>query len=225
MGVIVNTLTVFIGGLLGVLLNTGISEKMADAIMKGIALVILVIGIDGALIGENTIIMVLSIVIGAVIGNRLDIDEAFNKFVQYIEKKIVKNRSTGTFSQAFITSTLLFCVGSMAIIGSLESGLTGNHSTLYTKSVIDGISALIFASSLGPGVIFSGFSVLILQGSIALMAGFLQPLLPTPIVNEIIATGSVLLIGLGLNMLNLTDLKILNYTPAIILPIVIMQFI
>lgn len=225
MGVIVNTIAVIIASLIGIVLNKGIAENISKAIMKGIGIIVVVMGIEGALSGENTIVTVISITIGVIIGEWIDIDQVFHSNVQKVEKKMVKQDSGYSLSEGFITATMIFCIGSMAIIGSLESGLTGDHTTLYTKSLLDTITAIILASSLGIGVIFSAVSVFIYQGSITLLASYLQPYLPQMVITEMIAAGSILLIGLGLNLLELTELKILNYTPAILLPILIMLFL
>lgn len=225
MGVIVNTLAIIVGSLLGVGLNAGISKKISDTIMKGIGLVVLIIGISGALTGERTIVMVVSIVAGACLGEWIDIDHFFKLAVQKIESKFIRKNTSSTFGQGFVTATLLFCVGSMAIIGSLEGGLVQDHSTLYTKSVLDGITATILASTLGIGVMFSSAPVFIWQGSIFLLAGVLQPFLSPEVITEVIATGSILLIGLGLNMLEITELKILNYMPAMFFPAIILVFV
>jgi len=229
MGIIVNALAVLLGGLLGLFFSEGISQKIGNSIMKGIALIVLVMGIDGALGGENTIIQVVSLVIGVIIGEWLDIDRFVHSIIDSIEEKFTKSSSETSsgisFSKGFITASMIACVGSLAIIGPLELGLIGSNATLYTKSIIDGITSVILASSLGYGVLFAAIPVLIYQGVIALFAGFLEAFLAQAVINEMIAVGSILLIGLGLNILELTNFKLLNYTPAIILPAIIMAFI
>ncbi|MGF3115182.1 DUF554 domain-containing protein [Facklamia sp. P13064] len=218
MGVIINGIVIVICSLIGMGLKAGIPVKIHERLMHGIALCVLAIGIDGTLAGENTIVMILSIVVGAMIGESIDIDQKVTYGISLIEKKISKPGSDSQLGQGFISAAMIFCIGSMSILGSLESGLTGDNTTLYTKSILDGITAILLSSSLGAGVLLSAIPVIIIQGLLVILAGFLAPILSVAVVNEIIAVGSLLLIGLGMNILNITELKILNYTPAIFLP-------
>lgn len=193
--------------------------------MNGLALCTLYIGISGALNGGDTLIMIISVAIGALIGEIIDIDKWLNKLGYYLESKFKnKKESNISIAEGFITSSLLFCVGAMAIVGSLESGLRGNHDTLFTKSILDGISSIIFTSSLGIGVIFSAVTVFVYQGSITLGAGLLSGVLSTSVITNMSAVGGLLIIGLGLNMLGVTKIKIANLLPAIFLPIIFQIF-
>ena len=219
MGAIVNFFSIISGASVGLLLKKGIPERISSTVVSGVGLCVLLIGIDGALEGQNTLIAILSIVIGAVIGELLDIDGFINRLAKRAEDRMNKNGANG-----FVSATLLFCVGAMAIVGSLDSGLTGDNSTLYTKSLLDGISAIIFASSFGAGVIFSSIPVLILQGGITLLAHIVSPLLTDTIIAEMTCVGSLLIIALALNLLNITKLKVANYLPAIFIPIILCQF-
>lgn len=225
MGAIVNSIVVVITSLIGLLIGQRIPEKMNRAIMQGIGLVVITIGISGAVNGVNTLVLILSMVIGIVIGEGLDIHQRINLFIEKATKRLSGYKDQSEFTQAFMTATMLFCIGSMAIVGSLESGLTGDNATLYTKSVIDGISAVLFSSSLGIGVLFASIPLLLYQGSLIVFAQLLAPILSDAVILEMTTVGSVLLIGMGLNMLDITDFKMMNFIPAIFLPILLMLFL
>ena len=225
MGAIVNSIVVVITSLIGLLIGQRIPEKMNRAIMQGIGLVVITIGVSGAVNGVNTLVLILSMVIGIVIGEGLDIHQRINLFIEKATKRLSGDKDQSEFTQAFMTATMLFCIGSMAIVGSLESGLTGDNATLYTKSVIDGISAVLFSSSLGIGVLFASIPLLLYQGSLIIFAQLLAPILSDAVILEMTTVGSVLLIGMGLNMLDITDFKMMNFIPAIFLPILLMLFL
>ena len=216
---------VVITSLIGLLIGQRIPEKMNRAIMQGIGLVVITIGVSGAVNGVNTLVLILSMVIGIVIGEELDIHQRINLFIEKATKRLSGDKDQSEFTQAFMTATMLFCIGSMAIVGSLESGLTGDNATLYTKSVIDGISAVLFSSSLGIGVLFASIPLLLYQGSLIVFAQLLAPILSDAVILEMTTVGSVLLIGMGLNMLDITDFKMMNFIPAIFLPILLMLFL
>lgn len=225
MGAIVNSLTIIVCGTIGMVFNTGISPRFHERLMQGVGLCVMTLGIAGVIQGQETIVMILSIVIGTLIGEALDFDRLVTKGVKSLEEKVKHLDQFKNLGQGFISASLIFCVGSMAILGSLESGLIGDNTTLYTKSILDGITAILLASSLGAGVILASVPVLVIQGSITLFAVFLEPLLPYAVITEVICVGSILLIGLGFNMLGITQLKILNFTPAIFLPMLLMLFL
>lgn len=225
MGAIVNSIVVVITSLIGLLIGQRIPEKMNRAIMQGIGLVVITSGVSGAVNGVNTLVLILSMVIGIVIGEGLDIHQRINLFIEKDTKRLSGDKDQSEFTQAFMTATMLFCIGSMAIVGSLESGLTGDNATLYTKSVIDGISAVLFSSSLGIGVLFASIPLLLYQGSLIVFAQLLAPILSDAVILEMTTVGSVLLIGMGLNMLDITDFKMMNFIPAIFLPILLMLFL
>lgn len=224
MGAIVNSVVVLLTGAIGLIIGQRIPEKMNLAIMQGIGLVVVSIGISGVVKGENTLVLILSMVLGILIGESLDIHQRINDFIDKVTKRLSGDGDQSQFNQAFMTATMLFCIGSMAIVGSLESGLTGDNGTLYTKSVIDGISAILFSSSLGVGVLFSSIPLLVYQGGLILFAQLLAPLLSDAVILEMTTVGSVLLIGMGLNMLNLTDFKMMNFVPGIFIPILLVPF-
>lgn len=220
LGTLVNVILVLIGGFIGIFLKKGISKRFSDLIMNAIALVTMVIGITFATASENILIVIISLVVGALIGEGINIDQKLNQIGTWVKGK-VKSES-GNVGEGFVTATLLFCVGSMAIMGSLDSGLRGDHTVLYTKSIMDGISALIFASSMGVGVLLSAVPILVYQGSITLLSSFIQPYLTQSMMTEMNAVGGVLLIGLGISILGIKDIKVSNLLPALIIPIILL---
>lgn len=221
-GAIVNTLAAVVGGLLGSLLKKGIPERFADLVQKGLALCVLYIGIKGSLVGTNTLVTILSLVLGAILGELMNIDGAIERLGAWAQRKLSKGGSR--LGEGFVTASLLFCVGSMAVVGSLQSGLTGNHETIFTKSMLDFVSAIILASTLGLGVCLSGIFVLVYQGAIVLLARWAAPILSDYVVAEMSCAGSLLIVALGLNMLGITKLKVANLLPAMFLPIVFCLF-
>lgn len=225
LGTVVNSIAIIIGGAIGLLLKKGIPKRLSDAVMKGLSLCVLYIGIDGCLKGNNVMITIISMVIGALIGEALDLDDKLKKLGDLIEKKFKSNGSKISIAEGLVTSSLLFCVGAMAVVGSLQSGLIGDHSMIYTKSMLDFTAAIIFAASLGIGVLFSSAFVFLYQGSITILASFISPYLGEMVIAEMTCIGSLLIIGLALNMLGVTKLKVMNYVPAIFLPIILFLFI
>jgi uncharacterized membrane protein YqgA involved in biofilm formation len=227
LGVIINTLTVILGTIIGILFRKFLPQKLGDAVMKGVALCVLYIGIDGMLEGTNPIIAILSMACGAIIGTLIDLDKWFNRFAEFLQKKLVRKKEgkASTLSEAFVSSSLLFCVGAMTIVGSLDAGLRGDNSTLYAKAVLDGISSIFFASSLGVGVLLSAVTVFVYQGALVLLAGVLQTVLTNEfMIAEMTCVGSLLIIALSLNMLGITKIKVMNYLPAIFFPILFCLF-
>lgn len=241
-GTIVNALAVLAGSMAGLLLkwlasrfsnrlpsnSAALGDRLQTIIMQGVALCVLFLGISGSLKGQNSLITILSMVIGAVIGELLDLDKKMKHLGDWVQKKterLVKSDSGApSISDGFVTASLLFCVGAMAIVGALQDGLTGDHSTLLAKSLLDGISSVVFSASLGIGVAFSAVAVFLYQGIIALAASFLQPLLGDIVIAEMTCVGSLLIVALGLNMLDLTKIKVMNLVPAIFLPILLCTF-
>lgn len=220
-GVIANTITVLIGSLCGLLLSRGIPGKVSDTVMRAIGLCTLYIGISGALEGENTLVLILSMAIGTMIGVWLDIDKHFTQAVEKIETKFRRGDGKVSLAEGFISASLLFCVGAMTIVGSLQAGLTGDNRMLFTKSILDLISSFLFASTLGIGVVASAGFVFVFQGAIVLAATWLAPLLSDAVIAEMTCAGSLLIVALGLNLIGVTKLKILNYLPAVFLPILL----
>ena len=219
LGSLVNSVAIVLGGGIGLVLKKGLSDRLASAVMNALALCVLYIGISGMLKGENILITILSMVAGTLVGDGLDLDKKINQLGDTIGQKVASPDEGVSVSKGFVTASLLFCVGAMAIVGALQSGLTGNHDTLFAKALIDGIAAIVMASSLGVGVLLSAGLILVYEGGISLFANVLAPLLNDSVINEMTCVGSLLIVGLALNMLKLTDLKIMNYAPAVFFPI------
>ncbi|AJG98366.1 hypothetical protein LF65_01763 [Clostridium beijerinckii] len=225
LGTIVNSLAIIGGCLIGLIVKGRLTEKISSTIMNGLALCVLYIGISGALKGKDTLQIIICIALGALIGEVIDIDRRLNDLGNMIERKINGKRKNNSndkisISEGFVTSSLLFCVGAMAVVGSLESGLQGNNSTLFAKSILDGVSSIIFASSLGIGVMLSSIAIFIYQGSITLLAGGLSTILTDNVISNMSAVGSLLIVGLGFNMLGISKIKVANLLPGIFLPII-----
>ncbi|WP_418463980.1 DUF554 domain-containing protein [Frisingicoccus sp.] len=218
LGVIVNVGTVLLGSLVGLFLKRGIPEKVTEALMIGIGLCTLFIGISGALQGENTLVLILSMAIGTVIGTLLDIDRQLNRLAAYVETQFKQKDGQVTVAEGFVTASLLFCVGAMTIVGSLQAGLTGDCEMLYTKATLDLISSCVLSASLGIGVLLADAFVLVFQGGLVLLAGFIAPFLTDYAIGEMTCAGSVLIIALGLNLIGVTKIKVANYLPVILIP-------
>lgn len=217
-GTIVNGIAIVIGSLLGIILKKGIKDEYKSTIMDGIALSVIVIGITGGIESENIILVISSIVIGSIIGEAMGIEKKLDQIGYKLQTKF--GRGDSNFSKGFVTASLIFCVGAMAIIGSLESGIQGNHDTLIVKSIIDGISSIIFASTLGIGVLFSAIPVVIYQGTITLLATSIKGMLTPEVVNEMSAVGGILIMAIGINVMGLKKIKVGNMLPAIFIPII-----
>ena len=224
LGTFVNAAAVILGGSIGLLLKKGIPKRVSDTVMKGLGLCTMYLGITGMIEGGMTMVIILSIAIGAMIGEGIDLDGKLSRFCNWIESKFKKDGETISIAEGMISATLLFCVGAMSIVGSLESGLTGNHDMIFTKSLMDGIAAVLFASSFGIGVLFSSVLLVIYQGSIVLLSSFVAPFLYDVVVTQMSCIGGVLLIGLAINMLEIGKVKVMNYVPAIFLPILLVRF-
>ena len=226
-GTIVNTVGVLGGGLIGLvihkLLHRGIPTRYSERIMQGIGLCTIYIAAGSLLDGSKTLVTVLSMVLGAVIGELLDLDGKITRIGQKLEGRF-GGSGEGNFVQGFLSATLLFCVGTMAILGSLDAGLRNDHATLLAKSVMDTISACIFASTLGLGVLFSAVPLFLYQGGITLLSSVVGPYLTEGVIAEMNTVGSLLLLGLSLDLLGIKKLKLMNYIPAIFLPILLYQF-
>ena len=202
-----------------------LGHRLQDVIMQGVALCVMYIGITGSLKGQNTLVAILSMVLGAIIGESLDLDAKMHRLGDWVQAKTSRFVGGSTsVSEGFVTASLLFCVGAMAIVGSLENGLTGNYDTLKAKSMLDGISAIVFASSLGIGVMFSAVAVLLYQGSISALASFISPFLGDAVIAEMSCVGSLLILALGMNVLGMTKIKVMNLVPACLLPMVLCTF-
>lgn len=220
LGTIVNAVSIIIGSLLGNYLKGSFNENIKNTVMHGLSLTIMLIGLSMAIKTENLLIITLSMVIGGVLGEVMRIEEGLNRFGTRLESRFAEG--DGNFTRAFVSASLIFCVGAMAIIGSIQSGLEGNHNILFIKSILDGVSAVVFSSTMGLGVAFSALPVFLYQGAITLAAVYVKTFLTDTIITEMTAAGGLLIFGIGLNMLGLNiTIKVGNLLPAVFVSIVI----
>ena len=230
-GAIVNMLAVLLGAAIGLLCRKGFPKKLSDAVMFGAGLCTAYIGISGAISAgsapdANPITPVIAIAGGALIGTLLDIDDKLNRAAAYVENKLRHGQpAQGGLAEGFVSATLLFCVGSMIIIGGLSAGISGDNTIYFTKSVIDFVAAIALSVSLGAGVLLSCVSVGVLQGLFVLAAGFLQPVLSDHMIGEINCVGNLLILIIGLNLMGITKQKVANFLPAILIALVMAIFI
>ena len=229
LGPLVNALVIVACSLVGCFLVRGIPERFEDHIKKVLGLAVTFVGIKGSLENQNVLLLIMSIVIGAVIGELINIDKWMNKFGQWTEQKlgmgqpqddagISRGKRGHSFSKGFVSASILFCTGSMAIVGSMQSGLQGNHEILFAKSILDGSISLIFGASLGIGVAFSAVAVLVYQGAIALASQAISGYLTPDIIREMSAVGSLVIAGIGFNFLGVKEIKVANLIPAVFVP-------
>ena len=230
-GVIVNTLAVILGSVIGLLCKKGFPQKLSDAVMFGAGLCTAYIGLSGAISAgslpdANAIAPVIAVAGGALIGTLLDIDGALNRAAANVENKLRHgNTQGGSLAEGFVSATLLFCVGSMIILGGLAAGVSGDNTIYFTKSVLDFVAAIALSVSLGAGVLLSAAAVGILQALIVLAAGFLQPLLTAHMIGEMNCVGNLLIVIIGLNLMGITKQKVANFLPAILLALLMAIFI
>lgn len=222
LGTLVNCAAILAGCAVGLILKKGFPEKWQETIMYGVALCIFLIGVEMAQKSQNVILVIASVVIGSVIGEMLDLNGKLNGFGAWVEKKLLgeQKQTSGSFGKAFISASLIFCIGAMAIVGSIEEGLTGNHQILFAKAMLDGILSLIFGANMGAGVALSAVPVGLYQGSITLLASWMQNLLTTEVIQEVSATGGILIMTIGLVQARLLQVRLANQIPA--LPIAVL---
>ena len=213
-GVIVNTITVLIGSGVGLLLKKGIPERLNKAVMTAIGLCTIAIGVTGIMKGQNQLVMILSMVFGTIVGTLIDIDKRLESLGDKLAKK--SKAQENTFSQGFVTASLLFCVGAMTIVGSMNAGISGDNQMLYTKSVLDLISSSMLAASLGFGVMCASGFVFVFQGALVALSMVLGSFLSDFAVAELICAGSVMITALGLNLIGVTKIKVANLLPGLI---------
>ncbi|GCE10743.1 DUF554 domain-containing protein [Tengunoibacter tsumagoiensis] len=225
-GTFINFATVMIGGALGLLIGGRLPERIKTIVVAALGLMTFVIGISSAIHTENLLIPLLSLVLGSILGELINIDQGINWLGEILKKRFDRPGSQQNFTLAFVLASLQFCVGPLTILGSINDGLSGDFSLLAIKSVLDGFSAIIFASTFGIGTLFAGATILLFQGSLSLLAGLVKPLLVTlphvamgsqPRVIELSAVGGVILVGLALNILNIKQIKVANMLPALII--------
>lgn len=218
-GTLINCAAIILGSAVGLLFRKGMKKKISDTVMQGVGLCVLLIGLSGALETQNTLLVIISMVIGGVVGAWIDIDDKMNRLGAFAQRKLTREGDEGnTFAKGFVTASLIFCVGAMAVVGALDSGIRGDHSTLIAKSMLDGVTSLLLASTLGIGVMLSAVPILLYQGSIALLGTVIAPFLSAEVITEMSAVGGLLITGIGINMTLEKDIKVANLLPAIIVP-------
>ena len=245
--VVVNTVAVFIGATIGLIARRGIPERLTDRIFQALALFVVYVGITGALGGKNTIVILLSLAIGTLLGELADLDKLLNRFAGFVESKFTRKDKTEndktesdktesdlgdlkegdptsdpekkSFAEAFVTTSLLQCVGAYILVAGMKAGLEGDNSMIYSKTALDFVSSIVMAASMGAGVLLAPLSIFVVTGSVVLLAQLLEPLLSDAVIADMVSVGSLIIIAQALNMLKVTDIKIMNMTPAMFLPI------
>lgn len=217
-GTIVNFIAILIGSGIGMLLKQGIPERIKETLMQALALAVLLIGMQMAVLTKNPLIVVVSLALGAIIGELIDIDNLLNKFGQLMTERL--GSQYGDVGKGFVYASLIFCIGAMAIVGSIQEGLTGDASTIYAKSMIDGMAAVVFTAAMGIGVALAAVPVLIYQGTITLGAEFISELLSEAAINELTAVGGLLIMSISFNMLNICKIRIANLLPALVIAVI-----
>jgi uncharacterized membrane protein YqgA involved in biofilm formation len=218
-GVLVNSLAIILGGAIGLIFKKGLNDQIKKIVLQSIGLGVLMIGFLDAIKTENVLLLVFSLVIGGVIGTIIGIETRLSKTGESIEAKFKSNDS---FAKGFVVATLVYVVGAMAVMGSIEAGISQSYETLFIKSLLDGVTAIIFASTLGVGVLFSSVPVFIYQGLIVLLATWIEPYLTDSMTLELSAVGGVIIFGIGLNLLEIKTIKVGDLVPAIFIPIIYM---
>lgn len=222
-GVLVNSGAIIVGSLLGIILRN-ITEEMKDTVTKGIGLGVVALGIQMAIQTQSFIVIIISLCLGAMLGEWFGIEEGMNRLGLLLEKRFA--RSGSNFAEGFVTASLIFVIGSMGIIGSIESGVSSSHAILYTKSVMDGFMSIMLTASLGAGVLFSSIPIFIYQGTIVLAASVLVRLIPpelmTELMGEISAIGGIMICGIGINILKISYIRVSNFLPGILIMILVM---
>jgi uncharacterized membrane protein YqgA involved in biofilm formation len=219
-GTIINIITVLLGGGLGTLLGGRLPERMRETVMHGLGLVTLVVGLQLTMQTQNVLIVMGSVLVGSILGEWWRIDSGLERFSEWLKGRVVRHvgsQGLAHFSEGFVTASLVFCVGPMTILGSIQDGLAGDYTLLAIKSMLDGFAALAFAASLGLGVLFSVFTILIYQGGLSLFAGVFQNILTDAMISEMSATGGVLMLAIGLLLLNLRRIRVANMLPALLI--------
>ncbi len=224
-GTVVNSLAVIIGALFGLVIGQRIKKNARDTLMDGMGLSLMILGIASGVKSENVLLLVVSIVIGIIIGETVNIQNKLDRLGNNLQDKFGKGDNQ--FSSAFVTASLVTCAGAMSIVGSIESGIYGDHTTMFVKSLLDGVLCLLLASNLGIGVAFSGITIFVYQGIITMAATGIGRFLTPEIVNEMSAVGGVLILAIGINLLEFKTIRVANIIPAIFIPLiyyVLMQF-
>ena len=231
LGTLVNMVSILIGGAAGLVLKRFLSTRITDTVSNGIGLAVIIVGligtlaaaftiIDGRISSQFTLLMIISLTVGSLAGELINIEAKLDSFAKICEKRFAPKDSSSTFAQGFITASLIFCVGAMAIVGAMEDGINQNPDILFAKSALDAVIAMVLASVLGIGVLFSAFAVLMYQGLVTLIAVFAAPHMSTELITQMSFVGSVLIVGIGFNLLKITNMKLGNMLPAVFVPVV-----
>lgn len=225
-GTLINTVAILLGTAVGLLARKGINERLRDTVVQGEGLCVILIGLSSALKTQDTMCVIICIVVGGLIGSAVNIELRLNQLGGVLEKRLAAGQQEGSIAKGFVSASLIFCVGAMAIVGAMDSGLRGDHSTLIAKSMLDGVTSIFLAGSMGVGVGLSAFAVLCYQGLIAILAGWLEPLLTARIIAEMGAVGGLLIAGIGLNMIyDKQHVPVGNMLPAIFLPMLYLPIV
>ena len=226
-GTLINFFAILLGTAVGLLLRKGVPDRLRDTVVQGQGLCVVLVGLfstfgtddAGTLVRADLTCVIVCMVVGSLIGAWIDIEKRLNDLGAAIERRFVPDASEGSIAKGFVTASLVFCVGAMAIVGPMNSGLRGDHSTLISKSILDGVFSIFFTSSLGIGVGLSAFAVLVYQGIFALLAAWIEPFLTAEMITQISAVGGLLIIGIGLNMIyDKHRIPVGNMLPAIFMP-------
>ncbi len=232
LGTLVNMAAILIGSGLGLLLKNGIPKRLQTTISSAVGLCLIFVGITGAIKGlmnvsgttfetKDTLVVVICMAVGAAIGEWLDLEQKMENLGDWVKSKLPRGASTSNFTEAFVSTSLVFCIGAMAIVGSIEDSLNHDYTILFTKAVMDGVLSVVFAASMGIGVAFSMFPIGIYQGGITLLAGLVKPYLTDLMIGRLPCIGSILIFALGLNLTIGTKIKIANLLPAVFLPVIV----
>lgn len=218
---LINAALILVGSVIGLLFKNIISQRILSAVTKALGLCVLGIGVMGLIKTEDMLCVIICMVVGTVIGELLNIERGLERAGDWLRSKVAKQEGDSRFTESFVSAFLLFCVGAMTITGAIDAGMNGDYSTILSKSVLDGISSVSFAATMGVGVMFSVIPLLIYQGGITLLAGWIGPLLPAAVITEMTAVGSAIIVGIALNMLELSKnrIRVSNMIPAMFLPI------
>jgi uncharacterized membrane protein YqgA involved in biofilm formation len=222
-GTIVNIITVVAGSLIGYFFKRHLSLNIQQILMQGLGLSTILIGLKMGFETENLLIVICSLVIGGAIGEVLMIEARLERIGDNLKERFGKGE--GRFTEAFLTASLVYCVGAMTVLGSLQDGLGETPVILYTKSMLDGVAAIVFTSTLGIGAIFAALTILVYQGLLTLFASFLKPILTDAMIREMTAVGGLLIVGIGINLLDIRKIKVGNLLPAILIAVLIVAII
>ncbi|SEH43107.1 MULTISPECIES: DUF554 domain-containing protein [Atopobiaceae] len=223
LGALINAVEAAVGGLIGLVFKSHVSDDLGDFLLKGQGLCVVLVGVQGMASGGSIVVVTLAVALGSLVGYLIDLDGAVNRLGDWAQRRLnaafAGSKRLGSFSQGFVNATLFCCTGAMGIVGSLQSGIQLDHATLIAKGLIDLVVCIPFAATMGIGVPFVAVSVFVYQGVLSLLAAALGGLLTQAVITEIAVTGSLLLLAVGLNLLKLTDLKVANMLPAAFMPI------